>query len=148
MSVRREVDCLGRTHFRSEVTGRFVVAPAIVPSVFYDYVGRLHSVLTGRYVKPLALIARVPVEEKVFYRFVVAVNGVPVQRKYHSFTLMRWYDHEPNESEKEYARQALLKYMEKELGYGQDDWWFMAGIGEGLQEADGLKEDYFEHHRP
>ena len=125
MSVRREVDRLGRVHFRSLVTGRFV--PFSLP-----------------------LIKKVLVEEAVFYRFTVAVNGVPVQREYHSFTLMRWYDHEPSASEKEDQKHDLLIYMESELGYGADDWWFtcMFSYGEGLQEADSLEEDYFEHHRP
>lgn len=86
-SLRREVDRLGRTHYRGS-GGRFVVAPAIVPSVFYDYVGRLHSAATGRYVKPLPLLARVPVEEEVKNFYFCFVKGFHTRRGQNRFN--RW----------------------------------------------------------
>jgi len=81
-----------------------------------------------------------------FYRATYACNNVPIENRLHHFSVsvINLFDAINMDDLKE----ALLSYMEIEIGYSRDEWWFEPFFGiESPSSIEAEATDYYEQHR-
>ena len=58
------------------------------------------------------------------WRLTLGINNVPVSRKYHNETWIKYYNHEPTDSDIEEGKKEIRTQLEKRIKYRRSVWWF------------------------
>jgi hypothetical protein len=112
-----------QVRWRDKKTGRFVKKPK-------EQV-RWRDKKTGRFVK-----------KPIYFRAAVVCNNVPIINRLHHFG----YTVISTDAE-DASEEKLLEYMEDEIGYNRDSWWFSVvfGVEHPKPVESEANEEYYQH---